>query len=308
MTLVSMIVAAVATLAGLGIGWLLRSLRASRERRAINKTWQEQTREQKQEIDRLTGQNAYLMEQIKAHQSESVAAKKRARELAQSFQEANLSRKDLRRRIRSIRGDLEKVVAERDELQVSLEARGGKPRASRDKDGKIFQLSRELESWQAKLPPLLERYRKRDAEAGRLADELAAARERIEALEAAADAGISVVEPVQHPGILTDGRDASNDTIDTDRPDCEQPAGDAGAVPEPRGGGLRDNLQLIRGVGPAIEKTLNEMGIFRYRQIATMSEYDIDRVATRLKGFHSRIYREDWIGQARELDARDISA
>ena len=32
-----------------------------------------------------------------------------------------------------------------------------------------------------------------------------------------------------------------------------------------------------------------------------MSEYDIDRVAQQLKGFRSRIYREDWIGQARDL-------
>ena len=63
----------------------------------------------------------------------------------------------------------------------------------------------------------------------------------------------------------------------------------------------RDDLKMIKGVGPAIEKTLNEMGIFRFRQIADMSEYDIDRVARRLKGFHSRIYREDWIGQARAL-------
>ena len=63
----------------------------------------------------------------------------------------------------------------------------------------------------------------------------------------------------------------------------------------------RDGLQAIKGVGPAIEKTLNEMGIFNFQQIADMSEYDIDRVAKRLKGFRSRIYREDWIGQAREL-------
>ena len=63
----------------------------------------------------------------------------------------------------------------------------------------------------------------------------------------------------------------------------------------------RDDLKKIKGVGPAIEKTLNELGIFRFDQIAEMSEYDIDRVARRLKGFHSRIYREDWIGQAREL-------
>jgi predicted flap endonuclease-1-like 5' DNA nuclease len=54
-------------------------------------------------------------------------------------------------------------------------------------------------------------------------------------------------------------------------------------------------------VGPAIEKTLNEMGIFSFQQIADLSEYDIDRVARRLKGFHSRIHREDWIGQARML-------
>ena len=63
----------------------------------------------------------------------------------------------------------------------------------------------------------------------------------------------------------------------------------------------QDDLKHIKGVGPAIEKTLNDLGIFRYNQIAEMSEYDIDRVAQQLKGFRSRIYREDWIGQARTL-------
>ena len=71
---------------------------------------------------------------------------------------------------------------------------------------------------------------------------------------------------------------------------------------------LRDDLQQIKGVGPAIEKTLNELGIFSFQQIAEMSEYDIDRVARRLKGFRSRIYREDWIGQARELRDHAIRA
>ena len=40
---------------------------------------------------------------------------------------------------------------------------------------------------------------------------------------------------------------------------------------------------------------------FNVFSIADMTEYDIDRVAQRLRGFHSRIYRENWIGQAREL-------
>lgn len=70
---------------------------------------------------------------------------------------------------------------------------------------------------------------------------------------------------------------------------------------------MRDKLQAIKGVGPAIEKTLNEMGIFRFQQIAEMSEYDIDRIASCLKGLRSRIYREDWLGQARELRDQNIS-
>jgi len=63
----------------------------------------------------------------------------------------------------------------------------------------------------------------------------------------------------------------------------------------------QDNLKKIKGVGPTIEKTLNDLGIYRFNQIAEMSEYDIDRVAQQLKGFRSRIYREDWVGQARTL-------
>ena len=70
----------------------------------------------------------------------------------------------------------------------------------------------------------------------------------------------------------------------------------------------RDNLKMIKGIGPAIEKTLNEMGIFSFQQISDMSEYDIDRVARRLKGFRTRIYREDWIGQARELREQAVNA
>ena len=65
--------------------------------------------------------------------------------------------------------------------------------------------------------------------------------------------------------------------------------------------GDRDELQKIKGIGPSIERTLNELGVFRFHQIAEMSEYEIDRVAQQLKGFRSRIYREDWIGQARDL-------
>jgi len=73
-------------------------------------------------------------------------------------------------------------------------------------------------------------------------------------------------------------------------------------VSEP--GDDKDDLKKIKGVGPVIEKTLNELGIFLFSQIAEMSEFEIDRVAQKLKGFRSRIYREDWMGQARDLQFR----
>lgn len=60
----------------------------------------------------------------------------------------------------------------------------------------------------------------------------------------------------------------------------------------------RENLQEIRGIGPSIEKTLNHFNIFRFSQIAEISDYEIEEIAKKIKGFKRQIYREDWIGQA----------
>jgi predicted flap endonuclease-1-like 5' DNA nuclease len=60
----------------------------------------------------------------------------------------------------------------------------------------------------------------------------------------------------------------------------------------------RENLQEIRGIGPSIEKTLNHFDIFRFNQIVAISDYEIEAIARKIKGFKSQIYREDWIGQA----------
>lgn len=296
---------AAAALIALIVGWLVRGMRASKEREAINLSWKEQLREDREELARLTEQNKYLMEQNSQAQASGQEAIKRTRELSQSMQEAYERRNEMRRKLKAIRNNLEIAVNERDQLKMNLAANSDSPAVSNntDKDDKIFQLSRELDDWRKRLPPLMERYRVRDEEATQLQAQLSEALARIQELEAARDNEISRVEPVLHPEVLTDGHDASNDTIDTEKPPLPEVAASAEA-----GNTLRDDLQLIRGVGPAIEKTLNELGIYRYQQIANMSEYDIDRVARRLKGFHSRIYREDWIGQARELDARDIIA
>jgi large subunit ribosomal protein L21 len=64
--------------------------------------------------------------------------------------------------------------------------------------------------------------------------------------------------------------------------------------------GAADDLKKISGVGPALEKKLNDAGITRYDQIAGFSADDITRVdeALRLGG---RMTRDDWVAQAKTL-------
>ncbi|MCO4316731.1 NADH-quinone oxidoreductase subunit E [Phyllobacterium sp. 21LDTY02-6] len=61
-----------------------------------------------------------------------------------------------------------------------------------------------------------------------------------------------------------------------------------------------DDLKLISGVGPKIEQTLHELGIFTYAQIASWKKAEREWVDGYLK-FHGRIEREEWVKQAKAL-------
>jgi predicted flap endonuclease-1-like 5' DNA nuclease/peptidoglycan hydrolase CwlO-like protein len=328
--------------AGAVIGWIVRGSRCAQEKVAVNEGWQQQLGAQRSEHQRLLDQNKNLMEQVSQLQASGTDATNRARELSDALKEAFERRDQLQRELKEIRSNLELAVKQREQLQSDMkdtEVRGGSAQAAlKEKDDKIFHLSRELENWQNRLPPLLERFRERDQEAARLEEDLETARARIDELENTLDSEETRVEPVD-PESLGDELDASNDPMnqtqtgiadvlaadeDEDEDDATKLEAEIEATDEESAtddaepdeietsavvtelndhepGGSRDNLKLIKGVGPAIEKTLNELGIFHFDQIAEMSEYEIDRVAKRLKGFRSRIYREDWIGQARDL-------
>jgi len=340
MSVIHVVLLAITTAIGAIIGWVIRGNRSREEKAAINLGWQEQIEAQRKEHGRLVEQNKGLMKQASQFQASHQDAKNRAKELALAIQEAFGRRDELQREIKDIRSNLEVAVTERDQLQSDAAARSGNEDLLRQKDERITKLTRELENWQNRLPPLIERFRERNEQAERLEAELNIAEDRIRVLEAEKEAvGQTRIEPVHDPEQLTDGLDASNDPadgFDEETPDfetaalegngpvAEQEAEDSDAPkseaeslpvaknesePQPESEvaadtgahASRDDLKMIKGVGPAIEKTLNEIGIFRFQQIADMSEYDIDRVAKRLRGFHSRIYREDWIGQARDL-------
>jgi predicted flap endonuclease-1-like 5' DNA nuclease len=63
----------------------------------------------------------------------------------------------------------------------------------------------------------------------------------------------------------------------------------------------KDDLTLISGIGPGIQKKLNQLGIYSFQQIAQFTPEDVDAVAAALKVFKGRIGRDNWIGQAAAL-------
>ncbi|WP_027258417.1 MULTISPECIES: NADH-quinone oxidoreductase subunit E [Leisingera] len=69
-------------------------------------------------------------------------------------------------------------------------------------------------------------------------------------------------------------------------------------------GGLADDLKLLKGVGPKLEQTLNELGFFHFDQIADWTEAEAAWVDARLK-FKGRIERDGWIEQAKRLQVGD---
>lgn len=62
-----------------------------------------------------------------------------------------------------------------------------------------------------------------------------------------------------------------------------------------------DDLKLIVGVGPFLEKKLNAIGIYTFRQIANFNQDDINLVNDVIEFFPGRIERENWVGQSVEL-------
>jgi predicted flap endonuclease-1-like 5' DNA nuclease len=71
------------------------------------------------------------------------------------------------------------------------------------------------------------------------------------------------------------------------------------AAPE----GAADDLKQIKGVGPKLEKMLNGMGYWHFRQIAAWTSAEIAWVDENLEGFKGRVTRDDWVPQAKVLAA-----
>jgi len=65
--------------------------------------------------------------------------------------------------------------------------------------------------------------------------------------------------------------------------------------------GPKDDLKLIKGIGPKFEGDLNSKGIYYFRQIANWKAADVKTVEGVIDSIPGRIKRDEWVKQAKGL-------
>jgi len=63
-----------------------------------------------------------------------------------------------------------------------------------------------------------------------------------------------------------------------------------------------DDLKKVKGIGPQMEKALNEIGIFTFAQVSRMTQQEYDLLDEITGSFPGRAQRDDWAGQAKRLN------
>lgn len=90
----------------------------------------------------------------------------------------------------------------------------------------------------------------------------------------------------------------TGDSQQYNTPDAWAPEG---LIPSPIKG--KDNLNLIRGIGPKLEEKLNNLGFYKYSQLALLNENNIAWIRERLKS-RRKLPIEEWVLLAKKRMAK----
>ena len=121
----------------------------------------------------------------------------------------------------------------------------------------------------------------------RIMDILASGAEKSGVMAAVGGSGMAVAAPAAAPAKKAAAPKA----------DAKTDAAPKAKTKAAKGG---DDLKLLSGVGPALEKKLHESGVTTFAQIAAWTPEDVAAMDEKLS-FKGRIEREGWIAQAAEL-------
>jgi predicted flap endonuclease-1-like 5' DNA nuclease len=68
-----------------------------------------------------------------------------------------------------------------------------------------------------------------------------------------------------------------------------------------------DNLELLKGLGPKVNAMLKGLGVTSFAQVASWTAADVAEIDGKLGAFAGRISRDNWIDQAKYLEAGDVA-
>ncbi len=63
---------------------------------------------------------------------------------------------------------------------------------------------------------------------------------------------------------------------------------------------VKDDLKLVKGIGPVMEKKLNDFGVYSFEQLGKLTSKDIDALTKTLESFPGRIERDKWVSQSKK--------
>ncbi|MEL7538457.1 MAG: hypothetical protein AAFZ58_13795 [Pseudomonadota bacterium] len=274
MTTAVILIGSGSALFGAIIGWFLCARRAEQKRIALNAEWNEQLAALQKSEKRTNSERKHLA-------AELAAVRTKLNELTRTGKALEDTQSTSAAKMAEIEEELRESHARRDSLRANLNALIERTRTvaktMAEKDEKIFSLSRELESWQQRLPPLVDKYREKDFQHTVVLEQLEAERTMNAELS-------NTMKTRIMPAHLAEEAMASS-----------SPRGQTNGEP------ALDDLKRIRGVGPVLERTLNALGIHSLTQIANFSPDDVERISAQLPQFPGRIERDRWIEQARSL-------
>ena len=264
----------IATLVGLAIGWILGR-------------WVQRAN--------IGGEYESELEDARGHVQ---AAETRVGDLEAELDRSQLEVKAEQAKLAEVSGKLEEaeaVGADHEAVRSELA----------DKDAEVVRLSGELEAKSGL-----------EEDIGRVRAELAASSARVAAMEAdlttttAATPAAALVEDLVVAEAVPEERRAEEPVAAmSEKPEPTKEEGLA-AIAEiaerTAGSGPRadDDLKMVRGIGPKLERTLKELGITSFIQIANFQPDDIAYVTAALDAFKGRIERDDWMSSAADEHAK----
>ena len=107
---------------------------------------------------------------------------------------------------------------------------------------------------------------------------------------------VSVVTPAKAEKV----EDIIQETVATDKKDASSLLASIGTFDAATQ--TADDLKKVKGIGPKMEQTLNQIGIFTFAQVSRMTATEYDMLDSITEAFPGRAQRDDWAGQAKTLN------